>query len=62
VGRPVSGAVRKFKSPLKKTQPFSPCSRAPKLDQQRVKQMGTYWETVLWRPQQAITYFIFFFS
>jgi len=28
VGRPVSGAVRKFKSPLKKTQPFSPCSRA----------------------------------
>ena len=27
-GRPVSGVVRKFKCPLKKTQPFCPCSRA----------------------------------
>jgi len=27
-GRPVSGAVRKFKCPLKKTQPFCPCSSA----------------------------------
>jgi len=25
-GRPVSGAVRKFKCPLKKPQPFCPCS------------------------------------
>ena len=27
-GRPVFGAVRKFKCPLKKTQPFCPCSSA----------------------------------
>ena len=27
-GRPVYGVVRKFKCPLKKTQPFCPCSRA----------------------------------
>ena len=26
-GRPVSGVVHKFKCPLKKTQPFCPCSR-----------------------------------